>query len=473
MRFTEVVSMGKEYLLLGILIAMLFLFLLIVGYVLVYKWSLGGRKILTIWGVVKIGALFCYLTTVIGVTLLSRHGENVQMSFYVHYRLFSSYKEAWINGSFTEWRNLVLNIIMFVPIGIMLPAIGLYFRKFWYTYIAGFIFSFLLEVLQFISGRGVVESDDILNNTLGTMIGFGLYVLVMFLWKKKQLFIEEDKLHSLWLIILFQIPLLLTCIVFITFAFIYYFQPYGNLASTCINRINMSTVELKKNENYSQVAGTAEIYQVNIASKEDTQKIAEDIFSRLGTKIEKKSTVLYDKTAWYYSMDEQYVLTISYMGQNIDLTNFKAIELKGKSGCSEEEIRSVVKKYGFDIPEIAAFADLGSGNYQFIVKMLEQKDSLINGELNCCYTEDGCLFTIYDNITTYKKNSIVDLISPEEAYKKIEGGEFRSYSSLKKVELNMVELSYELDTKGFYQPVYKFDAVVDGEKTEIIISAMK
>ena len=41
----------------------------------------------------------------------------------VNLHLFSSYKDAYNSFSIGEWRNLILNILMFVPIGILMPLL--------------------------------------------------------------------------------------------------------------------------------------------------------------------------------------------------------------------------------------------------------------------------------------------------------------------------------------------------------------
>jgi hypothetical protein len=41
------------------------------------------------------------------------------------------------------------------------------------------------------------------------------------------------------------------------------------------------------------------------------------------------------------------------------------------------------------------------------------------------------------------------------------------------VDIESVELSYALDSKGFYQPVYDFKCKINGEKESLIIPAMK
>lgn len=474
MRISDVVSMGKEYLILGILMVVLFVAVVLAGYFLVYKKLMRGRKTLTIAGVVKAGVLVCYLTVVLGATLLRGAGGG----FHLRLQMFASYKEAWVHASPSEWRNLVLNILMFVPMGIWLPIMGGCFRKFWCTYLAGFGFSLLIEMIQLVSGRGVAEADDILNNTLGAMIGFGLYALAVTLWKRRRYpgkwrKRERNKNCPLWPAILLQIPLLLVCAGFGMCALIYYVQPYGNLPSAYISPVNMEHVELIKTGNYSQTAGTAGIYQADIASREETDKTAEAVFAKLGTQIDKERTDFYDSTAWYYSVDGKYILIISYTGQKTDLTCYDVMELKGKSGCSQEEIRSALTEYGIEIPENVVFADNGDGNYQFKVSMVKQGELLIDGELDCCYAENDVFFEIRNNIVTYEKRDTVDIISPAEALKKVEEGEFQSYGSLDKLELESVELSYELDSKGFYRPVYVFHAQIDGEEDRILISAQK
>lgn len=42
-----------------------------------------------------------------------------------------------------------------------------------------------------------------------------------------------------------------------------------------------------------------------------------------------------------------------------------------------------------------------------------------------------------------------------------------------KIEVGRVSMGYMLDTKGFYQPVYNFDVIVNGEKMLIQIPAIE
>ena len=77
----------------------------------------------------------------------------------------------------------VINVVMFVPIGFML---GCTCRniKWWQALLIGVGISVSIEVLQFVTGKGFSEFDDVMHNTLGCMIGFGLYLGLTFLIKR-------------------------------------------------------------------------------------------------------------------------------------------------------------------------------------------------------------------------------------------------------------------------------------------------
>lgn len=70
-----------------------------------------------------------------------------------------------------------LNILMFMPLGFLLPLIWKTYRKFIKVLIFGFGMSFSIEILQLINSR-VTDIDDLLMNSLGTCIGYLLFYLI-------------------------------------------------------------------------------------------------------------------------------------------------------------------------------------------------------------------------------------------------------------------------------------------------------
>ena len=76
-----------------------------------------------------------------------------------------------------------LNIIMCVPLGFLLPFIWKEYRKLYKTTVVGFCFSLLIELSQLITTRAT-DVDDLIANTLGTIIGYFIWMVFSKLFKK-------------------------------------------------------------------------------------------------------------------------------------------------------------------------------------------------------------------------------------------------------------------------------------------------
>lgn len=79
------------------------------------------------------------------------------------------------------------NLIMLLPLGILLPVLSDFFNDIKRTVTAGFAFSLFIELMQYITGRGLCELDDIFHNTIGTMAGILIY------YKFKSFSIKDKK----------------------------------------------------------------------------------------------------------------------------------------------------------------------------------------------------------------------------------------------------------------------------------------
>ncbi|MDE6519940.1 MAG: VanZ family protein [Ruminococcus sp.] len=88
---------------------------------------------------------------------------------------------------FFWFMQIFLNILLFIPFGFLLPIISERFRSLWLTTLTGFIFSAWIETMQYITGRGLTEVDDVINNTAGALVGYILYVGVMWLYKRTKM----------------------------------------------------------------------------------------------------------------------------------------------------------------------------------------------------------------------------------------------------------------------------------------------
>ena len=74
--------------------------------------------------------------------------------------------------------GMVLNAIMFAPLGFLLPAYFERYRRWGRTLAAGFLTSLTVELIQMFTFRAT-DVDDLIMNTLGTLVGFLLAKLVL------------------------------------------------------------------------------------------------------------------------------------------------------------------------------------------------------------------------------------------------------------------------------------------------------
>ena len=114
------------------------------------------------------------LLSVYIITLLRITGV-IGITFYFGYVMSGMYHLNLIPFQDASIMMMVLNFILFVPYGILLPCV---FDSLRFSYkrviIIGFMTSLSIEVLQLFSGR-YAEIDDLLINSLGTYIGFMVF----------------------------------------------------------------------------------------------------------------------------------------------------------------------------------------------------------------------------------------------------------------------------------------------------------
>lgn len=68
------------------------------------------------------------------------------------------------------------NILLFIPFGFLLSMVVK--RLNGIPLLAGFLFSAMIESMQYFTHRGVFETDDLITNFIGTLIGFVMCIPV-------------------------------------------------------------------------------------------------------------------------------------------------------------------------------------------------------------------------------------------------------------------------------------------------------
>ena len=77
----------------------------------------------------------------------------------------------------------IMNVVVFVPVGVLF-GLAMRRRNVWAALLVGAGLSAGIEVLQFVFNKGLAEVDDVMHNTLGCLIGYGLYASIRYGYEK-------------------------------------------------------------------------------------------------------------------------------------------------------------------------------------------------------------------------------------------------------------------------------------------------
>lgn len=464
MRIEEIISMAKEYFLLGLIGAVALIVVMTAGY-FIYKKCFHGEKDIEKRKLLGGAVLFCYLVVVAGVTLL--RGGYANESFCPY--LFQSYRNAWNSWSVVEWRNIILNILMFVPMGFLVPFVFPKMRSFLKMSLTGLGMTLLIEGIQLFAKQGIFEVDDILDNTLGAMIGYGIYVLLRYMAESR----AKKERTKLYKVLGAQVPLVVVVSVFSGIFITYGRQEFGNLIDYTY-QVDLSKVSVELKTDLSEDIEISTVYHSKVGTKEDARAVAEKIFSIVGAAIDEERTIYYSESVFYYSQDGRYSVYVDYNSLSTSFTDFELLESEGAVGLTREDVENALGSFGVPYLELAEFSEQESGRYRFEIQLTKAEDVFVDGWLSCSMVENGQVYEFTNQLIAYEPLREVEIISEREAYQRILDGKFMYYYTLDPIESLVIEdvsLEYCRDTKGYFQPVYYFDAMLNGEEWGIMIPA--
>ena len=81
--------------------------------------------------------------------------------------------------------NVIGNIAMFIPTGIILPIISRKLDRFGKVVAVGALISLCIEVLQLLFSERTTDINDLILNTIGTAVGFCIFLLIKKIIKRE------------------------------------------------------------------------------------------------------------------------------------------------------------------------------------------------------------------------------------------------------------------------------------------------
>ena len=120
-------------------------------------------------GFLLVSVFVIYIAFVLYITIFSREPDKrvaILAPFWELRKLLSTKRKV-------HWfLQIFLNVMLFVPLGVLCPALCRLFRSFVVMTLTALLCSVVIETVQYLTARGLAEFDDVMHNTIGSMIGF-------------------------------------------------------------------------------------------------------------------------------------------------------------------------------------------------------------------------------------------------------------------------------------------------------------
>lgn len=366
------------------------------------------------WGKAVCAVLLVGWAVVTVFVTLLRSEPNEFAARQCNLQLFLAWREAYQRFTLQIWLNVLLNIALFVP--------------------------------------------------LGAMLGWCAAMLVLALHQKSRTWPRYCALPAAFALALSAI--------FISYAA----QPYGNLRDASVTTADLSGVRWSVDFALDEDSKTAYVYQAQALNNVGADRFAAEFAAAHGVEF---------PDAYYY--DDLVIYANHSSGDFLDVTlhdgtweysfgrDHTPVFDAPASGVTEDMLREELDSFGFYVPADAAFtlSPYGETSYRavFSADLLPAEGGFLHGTLTCDLRTQGdgqsTLSQLENRITTLAPVREESILSPAQALaalqsgKSFEGAWFAQ--SVQQIEVRSCTLDYLSDSKGFYQPVYRFELSLAGQ----------
>ena len=389
-----------------------------------------------------------YLLIVLYVTMFRWTGGYRQWNLH----LFRAWREAWNHFSVKSWGNVLLNIGLFLPMGFLPPLMWRKFRK-WYVTIPVCVgASATIELMQLALNCGVCDVDDLFCNSLGAAVGYLAVMAFYSLFGEKRKGIRQA---------LGYLGLALLPVVVIGGLFgAYHIREYGNLREAATYRVDLDHLQWEMACTLPEHPEQVPVYRAQTMDRSECDAFAQGMASMSGQSV---LMVSYYEEMAYYNLSEGYLL-VNYDDGSYE---YNCADFDEEPGAASDRrtVEKALRRFSVMIPGAASFQPEEDGWYSFQCDKYADGSAMFDGTLKVQLSSDGTVCQIKNGLVSYTYYKSTPVISPEDAHKKLKRGEFLYADALKRdacdaVTVRSCVLDYQIDTKGFYQPVYLFEVLI-------------
>lgn len=444
------------------LIGCLGILVLVGGSYYFYKRVLHGKRRLSKKQGGLIMLLIGWLIIVLGLTTMSR-GANFTGDINTH--LFSGYVNAWNKWSFSELQLILFNMLMFVPLGLLLPLLNRRAQVFWITCLISLLTTAGIEVLQLLTGKGIFELDDILHNLVGSLAGYFIIMAILACARQRRFAIRA-------VLLAVMIPAFFAALIGGAMV-AYHTQEYGNMPILSTTKQDMAAVTVENQLSLPEEEGMASLYRnVNAQHLQHGKEIAKLLSEKFDVNFAGFNRRDGDNNRiWTGHTADGQQAYLNYQikdgGWDFSLGDEEAALTEQQVTKLRADMEHWFSKNGL-LPDRGIFSIQNNSTLRWDAKEPEDikytQTDFVAGLIMTQFDKNGALSGLFYQMIGNKFVRQVEIISASDAFKQVLSGHFYMYSPFGKGDkliVNGYKLTYVYDTKGYYQPVYEFQGYIN------------
>lgn len=171
-----------------IVLTSVFLYLLAGGLEVIYsKTKEQRRKMFHIFSMGLLGYYFFFVATAVFFDgyFFFRSGRENEVNSQLFYTIEAYFKTLKQGDFLRSLGNIVGNLILFTPLGVLLPLIHPQFKKWFFFTATILVLSISVEMLQYYLAIGSADIDDIFLNVCGALVVFTIMKIILYIFKDK------------------------------------------------------------------------------------------------------------------------------------------------------------------------------------------------------------------------------------------------------------------------------------------------
>ena len=397
---------------------------------------------------------FWYLCTLLCVTFAGRWVSRLAPFTALSLRSFEALREALVSPDKHAQNQMLLNALAFVPLGLLLVWHAQKREKGQRLYWLVLLLPLGIELIQFATGLGFFDLDDLLLNSLGGAWGLCLGLCYVNFKRHKSILLPA-------LGVLLPVALIAAGLLWLSS------RPYGFVPQDFADPTHGKPQSVDVNALEGQLPGTVRVYQIVSLSESEAEQTADRLFAALGLTRNMNLSDVYDDLAVYWA-EHSNVYVWVYYNSDFALHVPNGLTIEGKPA---ETALGVLERAGYSLPAPDeteenrmswSFHPADGLLYDGEIRVRSSAYSVdvIEASLRrlqpgtACYAFDAAAlrdallagrFSILDGTNA---EQIVELVCQSAA------------------------LTWVIDGKGCYHPVYRIDAQIDGKPASILAPAI-